>query len=217
MQAGPERTQSVRLEDAVINEIECEVWEKIEYTGHMPNLEYPHRIYWSKANNAPVRRVGPREKKIEDYFTFIPNYEIDLTIYALPEYCFDQMIHYPDVQCTIDNADTMNEWNELCPELRPPQPIKPTFGNEELDRRNGVNRSSSAVTTDTTDMQTATVAGLAGAGIVFAVAGVVGVLRFKGRQNLYDPHLLLDSTQEIQSCELGDSVNNLSQPQVASV
>jgi hypothetical protein len=215
MQSGPEGTQSVKLEDAVVNGIECEVWDRAE-----PNTGDPHTLSWSKATNAPVQRLsrgGPAGLKIADHLAFIPNFEIDPTIYALPEYCFGKMIYYPDMQCRVDNYDRPAEWDELCGDSRPPTHVKPTFGNEELDRRNGISRSSSAVTTDSTDMQTATVAGLAVAGIIFAVAGLIVVLRFKGRQNLYDPHLLLDFTQEVQSLELGTSVKNLSQPQVASV
>jgi hypothetical protein len=218
IKVGPEGTRSVRLEDAVVNEIECEVWDRPE-----PNTGDPHTLYWSKANHAPVRRTttgGPDGMKISDHINFIPNFEIDLTVYALPEYCFGKMITYPDVQCRTENIDlSVAERNELCGDLWPPTSVTPTFGNAELDRRNGINSSSSAVTTDSTGMQTETVAGLAAAGMVFMVAGVVGVLRLKGRQSLYDAHLLLDSTQEeVLSCELGGaSVKNLSQPQVASV
>jgi hypothetical protein len=149
--------------------------------------------------------------KIADYVSFVPGLEPDPTIFALPDYCLDKMIRYPDMQCSIDTDPA--DWESLCPDLRPPSPVLPTFGNEALDLRN---QASTGKAAESPGLETAGIAGIAVAGAVFAVAGVVAAFRFKGRQHLHGTRLLnppLDEAHanDARSVQMGDSDRSLSQ------
>jgi len=210
---GPEETKATRAADEILLGVDCEVWERPDIiNGDL------HTVYWSKAGNVPLRKAttgGPGLLKVTDFVSFTRDYEIDPTIFALPDYCFGVIIQIQDMQCNIDNP--VEDWDELCPVI-PGPPVQPTFGNEALDARDGVGGAQSNAQGS---MANANVVGLMVAGAVFGAIGVAAARRFKsGQANTQRSEHLLEPAldRSTKHYELGESSRDLSRgTQAASV
>jgi hypothetical protein len=202
---GPEETKATRAADEILLGVDCEVWERPDMT-----TDDLHTLYWSKAGNVPLRKVttgGPGLLKVTDFVSFTRDYEIDPTIFALPDYCFGVIIQIVDMQCRIDNPT--EDWDELCPVL-PGPPVQPTFGNEALDARNGVEGAQSNAQGG---MKNADVVGIVLAGAVFGAIGMAAAHRFKSGQasTQRSKHLLEPALdRSAKHYELGESSLDLS-------
>jgi hypothetical protein len=198
MQVGPEDTTAFPCEDAVVNEINSTCWNRnIFRTEGLDD----HYVWWSKAEDRPVRRRGPRANRFADYSSFAPLDEIDASVFVPPDRCLMVDVFYPQVPCM--NPDVTGACEPRSPPT--PGPLAPDTATTQGASGDG-------------DLGGMAVGGIVLAGAVFAAVGVVVARRLKERrqQARRGSQLMEAGGCSVQEYEMDTSASDLSGPHYAA-